>query len=123
MDRGVPGERRAGRAAEQFAHDRRQVADGYHGPAAVRRVFAGRRPIPDRVAVHIHSSGVRAQFSLGYVFIFRRRFSSIYSIFKRFFRPGVMYTCVTCRRTNISRVRLETAHGQCFDCRTKARTC
>lgn len=94
MDCGVPGERRAGRAAEQFAHDRRQVADGHHGPAAVRRVSAGRRPIPDRVAVHIHSSEVRVQLGFGYVLIYCERFSSIYIIFKRHFRPGVVYAYV-----------------------------
>lgn len=107
MGRGVPGERRAGRAAEQFAHDRRKVADGHHGSAAVRRVSADCRPIPDRVAVHIHSSGVRAQLGLGYVLIFRECFTSIYLIFKRHFRPGVVYTYVIRSRTDISRVRFE----------------
>jgi len=83
MDRGVFGEKRAGHDVEPLAHDRRQVADGHRGPAAVRRVSAGRRPISDRIALHIHSPGVCVELGFGLVVPDFRR--TVYSFEFNFF--------------------------------------
>lgn len=73
MDRGILGERRPGHVDEQLALDGWQIADGYHIPTAMRRMSTGRRPIPDRIAVHIQSLGVFVVLGVGYVLpIFER---------------------------------------------------
>lgn len=67
MDCRIFGERRAGHPDEQLAHDGRKIVVGHHGPAAVRRVSAGRRQVPYRIALHIHTSGVFVVLGLGFV--------------------------------------------------------
>lgn len=67
MDRGIFGERRPGHAAEQVALDQREIDDRHHSSTAVRRMSTGRRQVQDRIALHIHSSGVFVVLGFGFV--------------------------------------------------------